>query len=95
MILDAGRNSYPLDSVGMIQSIVINPHEPAHALLLDQVSIWEINNFRSKARVSGHDARGFPTYWAVTPRLDRLEIFPVPNRDYEAEIKFYPPLEEM
>lgn len=80
-----------LPAIGRIESAMIRDHPRKLWDILIVVPWTEL----VKARHGDEKLRAKPGFVAAHPVKNQMLVFPAPDKDYEARIRYYPPLQEM
>ncbi len=98
MKLLPGIGEYDLPPIGQIVGMVIDERRLSPDgvwVRLIMVAPAELVRMQAENRKPGApDVRGCPTYFALFG-AQMIHVFPAPDREYEARLRFYPPMEEI
>jgi hypothetical protein len=87
MQLIKGQNTYKIsEPIGSLVRIIVND---IHNYILAPVSFGLMS---LKLEMKKPDMEGRPEYYCLIDYADTLLIHPTPDKNYEAEIFFYPPM---
>lgn len=84
----------PEGGVHQIKSVAL---DDVYVHMVTELRPVDINRLRSADNASNNGMllRGRPIYWAWESASEQLLLYPVPDHDYDAFVRYYPQVREL